>query len=73
MGKIRSERIKRIANELFEKYSDEFSSDFNENKNIISSFLLINSKKMRNKITGYITSLVKSEETEETEEIEEEI
>jgi small subunit ribosomal protein S17e len=68
LGKIRSERIKRIANELFERYGDQFTSNFDENKNIICSFLMIDSKKMRNKMTGYITGLVKSAQTVETKE-----
>jgi ribosomal protein S17E/molybdopterin converting factor small subunit len=50
------DRIKRISNELLEKYPDKFSSDFDENKEAIKQLAVVRSKLLRNKIAGYITS-----------------
>jgi small subunit ribosomal protein S17e len=50
------DRIKRISNELLEKYPDKFSTDFDENKEVIKQVAVVRSKLLRNKIAGYITS-----------------
>ena len=50
------DRIKRISNELLEKYHDRFSTDFDENKEAIKQIAVVRSKLLRNKIAGYITS-----------------
>ena len=50
------DRIKRISNELLEKYPDRFSTDFDENKEAIKQIAVVRSKLLRNKIAGYITS-----------------
>lgn len=50
------DRIKRISNELLEKYPDKFSADFDENKEVIKQIAVVRSKLLRNKIAGYITS-----------------
>jgi small subunit ribosomal protein S17e len=57
LGNIRSEKVKRIAVKLFRKYPDTFTTDFEENKKLISEFISTPSKSLKNKITGYITSL----------------
>ena len=50
------DRIKRISNELLERYPDRFSTDFAENKEVIKQIAVVRSKLLRNKIAGYITS-----------------
>ena len=50
------DRIKRISNELLERYPDRFSTDFAENKEVIKQIAIVRSKLLRNKIAGYITS-----------------
>ncbi|HYG00446.1 MAG TPA: 30S ribosomal protein S17e [Candidatus Saccharimonadales bacterium] len=52
------DRVKKMANELLERYPDKFTSDFNENKETIKNFAVVRSKELRNKIAGYITSNV---------------
>ena len=52
------DRVKKIANELLERYPDKFTSDFNENKETIKNFAIVRSKELRNKIAGYITKNV---------------
>ena len=49
------DRVKKMANELLERYPDKFTSDFNENKETIKNFAIVRSKELRNKIAGYIT------------------
>jgi len=42
-----------------EKHADKFSTDFEKNKEIIKQLADIKSKRMRNIVAGYITSLKK--------------
>lgn len=57
MGKVRTDSIKRLGEELVSKYSNQFGSDFDVNKNFLNSLGLKITKKMRNKVVGYITQL----------------
>jgi small subunit ribosomal protein S17e len=59
MGKVRPEYIKRISKELVIKYPNTFTISFEENKNNVSNYVIIDSKIVRNRIAGYITHLVK--------------
>ena len=52
------DRVKKMANELLERYPDKFTSDFNENKETIKNFAIVRSKELRNKIAGYITKTI---------------
>jgi len=65
LGNVRPERVKRVARELLKLYPDKFTTDFEENKKIIKSLVKIPSVKMRNRIVGYITSLVASMQVSE--------
>ena len=58
MGKVRPERVKRIARELLRLYPDKFTTSFEENKKIVESLARIPSARLRNRIVGYITSQV---------------
>jgi len=62
MGRIKTKKVKRITNELFRKYKDEFKESFDENKKIITKLADINSKKLRNVIAGYVTRLMRVKE-----------
>jgi len=59
MGKVRTEMVKRISIELLDKYPKSFSLVFEENKQFLKEINLDVSKKLRNKIAGYVTRLVK--------------
>jgi small subunit ribosomal protein S17e len=73
LGKVRTELVKRIAEELVERYPDRFNADFENNKKLVESFTTVSSTKLRNRIAGYITRLsssppgVQDSESEETE------
>jgi len=48
---------KRIAQELVERFPDKFTTDFENNKKLVESLTNISSKKLRNRVAGYITQL----------------
>ncbi len=61
MGKIRTELIKRSAEKVIEAYPDNFSTDFEANKNRLVELADVPSKKLRNRIAGYIARMKKKE------------
>lgn len=62
MGKVRSYIIKKTAEELMQLHNDEIATDFERNKQIVDQYLDTRTKKMRNKIAGYLTGLKRVEE-----------
>ena len=64
--------VKRLSNELIDKYPYSFTTIFDENKEFLNMIELDVSKKLRNKIAGYITTLISQEMgyEEEPEEVE---
>ncbi|MEM1715593.1 MAG: 30S ribosomal protein S17e, partial [Thermofilaceae archaeon] len=60
MGKVRPLYVKRTARRLLEKYPDKFTEDFEHNKRVVGQ-LISASKKVRNRIAGYITRLMKQQ------------
>lgn len=54
-------RIKRISNELLDRYPNKFTINFDENKNMISDIATVRSKILRNKVAGYITSKLRKD------------
>jgi small subunit ribosomal protein S17e len=59
LGRIRQTFIKRTGDELIEKFEDRFTTDFETNKRVVEEVALISTKRLRNRIAGYITSKVK--------------
>jgi small subunit ribosomal protein S17e len=55
MGNIRPTFIKRNAIEILKKYPDQFTDDFEENKQVLNKIAEFQSKSLRNKVAGYIT------------------
>ncbi len=68
LGKVRPERVKKIARELVKKYPEQFTTDFEGNKKFLGSVASIYSSKLRNQIAGYITRLVAIAKAAEAEE-----
>ena len=60
MGKVRPMYIKRTARALLEKNADKFTTDFEHNKRVVGELLKV-SKRVRNRIAGYITRLMKQQ------------
>ena len=65
MGKVRTLMVKRTARKLLNEYPDLFTDDFEHNKMIVRKIVDINSKRVKNKIAGYITHLVKIRKRQE--------
>ena len=72
MGKVRPEKVKKVARELVKRYPAQFSTDFEGNKKFLGSVATIYSSKLRNRIAGYITRLVAISKAKEAEEAAEE-
>jgi small subunit ribosomal protein S17e len=58
LGKVRPERVKKIARELVSRFPNRFSTDFEENKKAVDALTMVHSIRVRNRIAGYITRLV---------------
>ena len=48
-------KTKRLADEILKKYPNRFTTDFEENKNLLEEVVIISSKTLRNKLAGYLT------------------
>lgn len=59
MGRIRQRYIKNVAQEIVRKYGDKLSTNFKENREFLESVLKVQGKFLRNRISGYVTHLVK--------------
>jgi len=62
MGRIKLTYVKRIGEELMEKYPKEFSKQFDENKKKVGELTTVQSKSIRNKIAGYMIRIVEKAE-----------
>ena len=67
LGKVRPAYIKRTARKLLQLYPDKFTDDFEHNKKVVTELAIVDSKRVRNRIAGYITRLVKIKHREGTE------
>ena len=63
MGRKKSTLVKRTAHQLIKEEKEIFDSEFDHNKKLLGSTMP--SKKMRNKIAGYIARLVKQKQIAE--------
>ncbi|UCB59593.1 MAG: 30S ribosomal protein S17e [Thermoplasmatales archaeon] len=62
MGNIRPTYIKNIAIDLAKKYPNQFKhDDFQHNKQKVAELSDVNSKLLRNRIAGYITRYLASQ------------
>ncbi|WP_298668294.1 30S ribosomal protein S17e [uncultured Methanofollis sp.] len=52
---IKPTYIKSLGNELMAKNAGRFTGDFSENKQIVTEVSIIESKRVRNRVSGYIT------------------
>ncbi|MCC7568885.1 MAG: 30S ribosomal protein S17e [Candidatus Methanofastidiosa archaeon] len=62
MGRIRPRFIKHAAEDIVEKYGNELTLDYEKNRDILDDILEVPSITVRNRIVGYVTTLMKKEE-----------
>ena len=60
MGNVRTKDIKKAAFQIKSVYKDKLSKDFETNKQAVKELNLIENKRMRNKVTGYLTRIMKN-------------
>mmetsp|Transcript_110752 Transcript_110752/g.226643 ORF Transcript_110752/g.226643 Transcript_110752/m.226643 type:complete len:133 (-) Transcript_110752:79-477(-) len=59
MGRVRTKTVKKAARVIVEKYYAKLTLDFQVNKKIAEEVASIPSKRLRNKIAGFTTHLMK--------------
>ncbi len=64
MGRVKSTFVKTSSKKIYGSGKEEFTDNFEKNKEIVNKYATIPSKKMKNSVVGYITRLVKKEKTE---------
>ena len=57
MGRIKTTFVKNIGKELMEKHPESFTGSFEDNKKALAPLISFTSRKMRNLVAGYITSV----------------
>jgi len=59
MGRVRTKTVKKASRVIIEKYYPRLTLDFQTNKKICSEVAIIASKRLRNKIAGFTTHLMR--------------
>ena len=59
MGNIRTKTVKRTSRLIVEKYFNKLGKDYYTNKRVVADATIMSSKKLRNKIAGYTTHIIK--------------
>ncbi|KAI5849383.1 ribosomal protein S17e [Morchella snyderi] len=59
MGRVRTKTVKKSSKVIIERYYPKLTLDFETNKRICDEIAIIASKRLRNKIAGYTTHLMK--------------
>lgn len=59
MGRIKTKLIKARTSEVYAQQKDDFTTDFNKNKEVLNAVQQGASKKLRNVIAGYATRMKK--------------
>ena len=72
LGKVKTEQIKRIGKELMKLHPTKFSSNFEDNKRMVTLLARGVTKRVRNQIAGYITQALASAAANPSSESEEE-
>merc|ERR1711934_150362 len=59
MGRVRNKTVKRASKKVIERYYQSLTMDFNTNKRKLDEVAMIPSKRLRNKIAGFTTHMMK--------------
>ncbi|CAM8910648.1 hypothetical protein QQ045_033346 [Rhodiola kirilowii] len=59
MGRVRTKTVKKSSRLVIERYYSRMTLDFHTNKKVLEEVSIIASKRLRNKIAGFSTHLMK--------------
>eukprot|EP00271_Cylindrocystis_brebissonii_P014718 TRINITY_DN36196_c0_g1_i1.p1 TRINITY_DN36196_c0_g1~~TRINITY_DN36196_c0_g1_i1.p1 ORF type:complete len:149 (+),score=40.64 TRINITY_DN36196_c0_g1_i1:113-559(+) len=59
MGRVRTKTVKKSSRVIIEKYYSRLTLDFHTNKKVCDEVAIIPTKRLRNKIAGFATHLLK--------------
>ncbi|KAL3536055.1 hypothetical protein ACH5RR_004516 [Cinchona calisaya] len=59
MGRVRTKTVKKSSRQVIERYYSKMTLDFHTNKKVLTEVAIIPSKRLRNKIAGFSTHLMK--------------
>ncbi|KAI5674408.1 hypothetical protein M9H77_14772 [Catharanthus roseus] len=59
MGRVRTKTVKKSSRQVIERYYSKMTLDFHTNKKVLGEVAIIPSKRLRNKIAGFSTHLMK--------------
>ncbi len=59
MGRVRTNLVKRASRQIIEKYYWKLTLDFDTNKKVVEEVAILPSKRIRNKIAGFTTHLMR--------------
>jgi small subunit ribosomal protein S17e len=60
MGRVRPNFIKRLARDLVDQKEGEFEKDFEHNKQVLKDMDQFESRKVRNRVAGYIVRVLEN-------------
>ena len=55
MGKVKTEQIKHLAKQLIDRFPEQFSTNFDDNKRMVDELTEGATTRVRNQVAGYIT------------------
>ena len=58
-GRVRTKTVKKASRQIIEKYYNRLTLDFHVNKRVCDDVAIVQSKRVRNKIAGFTTHLMK--------------
>lgn len=59
MGRVRTKTVKKSSRQVVEQYYSRMTLDFHTNKKVLSEVATVPTKRLRNKIAGFSTHLIK--------------
>ena len=62
LGKVRTDTVKRASRELIRRFPERFTGEFESDKQAVNDLVITESKRLRNRIAGYVTRLKVVEE-----------
>lgn len=62
MGRIKTAQVKRVTFDLLRLHQDKFKQDYEHNKLAVDQLTVLHSARIRNRIAGYVTKLMREPE-----------